>query len=106
LEEALPHLETLRKNIEDYKMSVRTEQQRRNEARRDQDRRTMTKSAFALAHPDAPPLRSNRAEMLSVAVSIGVAQRTELQETPEAVIRLADEALYRAKGAGRNRVST
>ena len=106
LEDALPHLETLRKNIEEYKMSVRTEQQRRNEARRDLDRRTMTKSAFALAHPDAPPLRSNRAEMLSVTVSIGVAQRTELQESPEAVIRLADEALYRAKGAGRNRVST
>jgi diguanylate cyclase (GGDEF)-like protein len=106
VEEALPHLETLRQNIEDYKMSVRTEQQRRNEARRNQDRRTMTKSAFALAHPDAPPLRSNRAELLSVTVSIGVAQRSELLETPDAVIRLADEALYRAKGAGRNRVNT
>ncbi len=105
-DDARPHLEALRQNIEEYKMLVRTEQQRRNEARRDQDRRTMTKSAFALAHPDAPPLRSNRAETLSVTVSIGVAQRTELLETPEAVIRLADEALYRAKGAGRNRVST
>ena len=106
IEEALPHLETLRQNIEDYKMSVRTEQQRRTEARRNQDRRTMTKSAFALAHPDAPPLRSNRAELLSVTVSIGVAQRSELLETPDAVIRLADEALYRAKGAGRNCVSS
>jgi diguanylate cyclase (GGDEF)-like protein len=105
IEETLPHLEALRQNIEDYKMSVRTEQQRRNEARRNNDRRTMTKSAFALAHPDAPPLRSNRAELLSVTVSIGVAQRSELLETPDAVIRLADEALYRAKGAGRNRVS-
>ena len=105
IEEALPSLEKLRQNIEDYKMSVRTEQQRRNEARRDRDRRTMTKSAFALAHPDAPPLRTNRAEQLSVTVSLGVAQRTELMESPEAVIRLADEALYRAKGTGRNRVS-
>jgi diguanylate cyclase (GGDEF)-like protein len=105
IEETLPHLEALRQNIENYKMSVRTEQQRRNEARRNNDRRTMTKSAFALAHPDAPPLRSNRAELLSVTVSIGVAQRSELLETPDAVIRLADEALYRAKGAGRNRVS-
>ncbi len=105
IEETLPHLEALRQNIEDYKMSIRTEQQRRNEARRNNDRRTMTKSAFALAHPDAPPLRSNRAELLSVTVSIGVAQRSELLETPDAVIRLADEALYRAKGAGRNRVS-
>ena len=106
VEEALPHLDTLRQNIEDYKMSVRTEQQRRTEARRNQDRRTMTKSAFALVHPDAPPLRSNRAELLSVTVSIGVAQRSELLETPDAVIRLADEALYRAKGAGRNCVSS
>ncbi len=105
VEETLPHLETLRQSIEDYKMSVRTEQQRRNEARRNNDRRTMTKSAFALAHPDAPSLRSNRAELLSVTVSIGAAQRSELFDTPEAVIRLADEALYRAKGAGRNRVS-
>lgn len=105
LEEALPHLDALRQSIENYRMSVRTEQQRRNETRRDKDRRTMTKSAFALAHPDAPPLRSNRAEVLSVTVSIGAAQRTELMETPEAIIRLADEALYRAKGAGRNRVS-
>ena len=103
--EALPHLEALRRNIEEYKMSVRTEQQRRSEARRNQDRRTMTKSAFALAHPDAPPLRSNRAELLSVTVSIGAAQRTELLDTPDVVIRSADEALYRAKGAGRNRVS-
>jgi diguanylate cyclase (GGDEF)-like protein len=106
LEEALPHLEALRESIENYKMSVRTEQQRRNEARRDNDRRTMTKSAFALAHPDAPPLRSNRAESLSVTVSIGAAQRTEMFNTPDIVIRSADEALYRAKGAGRNRVST
>jgi diguanylate cyclase (GGDEF)-like protein len=105
LDEALPHLEALRQGIEHYRMSVRTEQQRRNEARRDNDRRTMTKSAFALAHPDAPPLRSNRAEQLSVTVSIGAAQRGELLDTPELVIRAADEALYRAKGAGRNRVS-
>jgi PleD family two-component response regulator len=38
-------------------------------------------------------------------VSIGIAQRTELLDAPEIVIRAADEALYRAKGAGRNRVS-
>ena len=105
VEQALPHLEALRKSIEDYRMSVRTEQQRRSEARRNSDRRTKTQSSLALGLPDAPPLRSNRAEQLSVTVSIGAAQRTELLDTPEAVIRSADEALYRAKEAGRNRVS-
>lgn len=104
VEQALPYLEALRKSIEDYRMSVRTEQQRRSEARRNSDRRTKTQSSLALGLPDTPPLRSNRAEQLSVTVSIGAAQRSELLDTPEAVIRSADEALYRAKEAGRNRV--
>jgi diguanylate cyclase (GGDEF)-like protein len=41
---------------------------------------------------------------LSVTVSIGVAARTARHEGPEAVIKAADRALYRAKRAGRNRV--
>ena len=87
-------------------MSVRTEQQRRSDARRKGDRRTTTQSSLALNVPQTtPPLRSNRPDWLSVTVSIGVAQRTELLDAPEIVIRAADEALYRAKGAGRNRVS-
>ena len=86
-------------------MSVRSDQQRRNDARRKTtDRRTQTQSALAPGVPDTPPLRTNRAEQLSVTVSIGAAQRTELLDSPELVIRAADEALYRAKGAGRNRV--
>jgi diguanylate cyclase (GGDEF)-like protein len=105
IEDALPHLEALRKSIEEYRMSVRTEQQRRSDARRNDDRRTKTQSSLALGLADNPPLRSNRPAMLSVTVSIGAAQRNELLDTPEAVIRAADEALYRAKEAGRNRVS-
>ncbi|MNP79227.1 Response regulator PleD [compost metagenome] len=38
---------------------------------------------------------------MSVTVSIGVAERVE-QRTPEKVLKSADEALYSAKGAGRN----
>ncbi|MHC2144071.1 diguanylate cyclase [Pseudomonas sp. 210_17 TE3656] len=37
-------------------------------------------------------------------LSIGVACRCTESPTPEAVLRLADERLYRAKGEGRNRV--
>ena len=106
LDEAMPFLESLRQQIENYKMSMRTDQQRRNDARRKSDRRSKTQSALALGLPPAPPLRTNRAEQLSVTVSIGAAQRSELLDTTDLVIRAADEALYRAKGAGRNRVST
>jgi GGDEF domain-containing protein len=43
--------------------------------------------------------------VLSVTVSIGVAEPTDQHATPRAVLKAADEALYRAKKAGRNRVS-
>ncbi len=39
-----------------------------------------------------------------VTISIGIAEAEARSETPEAVIRRADEAMYRAKQAGRNRV--
>jgi diguanylate cyclase (GGDEF)-like protein len=43
--------------------------------------------------------------VLSVTVSIGVAEPSDVRATPRAVLKAADEALYRAKQAGRNRVS-
>ncbi|MEO8006613.1 MAG: GGDEF domain-containing protein, partial [Betaproteobacteria bacterium] len=104
LAEALPRLEILRKDIEDYRMSMRTAAQRRGEARTNNDRRTQSKSLIALQNPAAPPLRTQRMEQLSVTVSIGVAERTEVLDAPQSVIRSADQALYRAKEGGRNRV--
>ena len=41
---------------------------------------------------------------VSVTISIGVAQRQAAQLTTEAELKAADQALYSAKGAGRNRV--
>ena len=38
-------------------------------------------------------------------ISIGIAELTEELESPEDLVRVADEALYRAKNAGRNNVS-
>jgi two-component system cell cycle response regulator len=43
-------------------------------------------------------------ELLTVTISIGVAIMTEEADTPEALLKRADEALYEAKAAGRNRV--
>jgi len=44
-------------------------------------------------------------QSLSVTVSIGIASPSGKHRTPQQVIMAADEALYRAKKAGRNRVS-
>ena len=44
-------------------------------------------------------------ELLTVTISIGVAVLTGTPgDTPEALLKRADEALYEAKAAGRNRV--
>src|SRR3954468_9716378 len=44
-------------------------------------------------------------KVLSITVSIGVAEPSDQHATPRAVLKGADEALYRAKKGGRNRVS-
>ena len=86
--EALPHLEAIRASIEDYQMAIRG------------DERPRDAQAGTRLRGVTPPQK-----MLSVTVSIGVAERRDLDMKPMAAIKLADEALYRAKKAGRNRVS-
>lgn len=66
---------------------------------------------FRVRSPDRPkhkpknPSRFGRTEDVAITISIGVAERTDESRTPEAVIKAADLALYRAKEQGRNRVS-
>ncbi len=96
LEQAQQHLEALRSEIENYRMVVR-QQQRKNQS----------KSA-SKAGQQARTRRSQSAKAnktLSVTISIGYAQREEETKFPEAVIKAADQALYRAKNKGRNRLS-
>ncbi len=67
-------------------------------------------SAFTLRSPDRPrrkpkrPARRAAQSRLGVTISIGVAERAGADVPPDAVVLAADEALYRAKDAGRNRV--
>lgn len=85
---ATRHLEAIRGSIERYKMAVRGEDRPRNP-------------------DDTSSLRINRParKTLSVTVSIGVAEPGDNLLTPAQVLKAADQALYRAKQAGRNRVS-
>jgi diguanylate cyclase (GGDEF)-like protein len=75
------------------------------------DRRKSTKKKTSLRRDSRPRLSSGaqlranqRPDCLSVTVSIGVAEPSTRYRQPEQVIQAADQALYRAKNKGRNRV--
>ena len=87
-EDAIPHLEALREEIESYRMALRGS---------DRPARTRGKKR------QRGGWRGKNA--VSVTVSIGVAERNGRHGTPQAVIEAADRALYRAKDKGRNRLS-
>lgn len=103
VEETLPHLENLRTAIENYVLIART--QDRRQAEREREDRRMKSGERSDATSDAAGRSMTESEPLSVTVSIGVAERNRRLHTPAAVLRAADEALYRAKHAGRNRVN-
>lgn len=88
MRDVVPYLEGLRKNIAGYKMALRSGER------------------AVESKPGKKPGGARRAgKTVSVTISIGVAERNERLLTPEDVMQAADKALYRAKHAGRNRVS-
>ena len=84
-EEALPYLEDLRESIEASSFTIRG-----------RDRPKMK--------PDKPMRSTGGRRTLSITVSLGVAEPDEAGADPDDVIRAADQALYRAKRTGRNRI--
>ena len=80
----LIHLEQLRQAIADTEFTVRGEDRRK----------TRVKGRPRLKGP----------QKTSLTISIGAADRDENAQSFDQVIQAADKALYKAKGAGRNRV--
>jgi len=85
-DECLPHLEELREIIETSRFTMRRRFRPRVKPKNDKGRKT---------RPG-----------ITITVSIGVAERNHRNASPDQVVQAADKALYRAKEAGRNRVST
>jgi diguanylate cyclase (GGDEF)-like protein len=85
-EECLPHLEELRETVETSRFTMRRRFRPRVKPKNDKSRKTR--------------------QAIMITVSIGVAERNHRNTSPDQVVQAADKALYRAKEAGRNRVST
>jgi diguanylate cyclase (GGDEF)-like protein len=96
--DAFDHLEVLRETIQNSTFRVRTTERRTAPRPGEPDRRKPGKKKAAAPALTMPPDR------VSVNVSIGVAEPSTRCRQPEQVIQAADQALYRAKQKGRNRV--
>lgn len=88
IDEALPHLEALREDIASHKLALRKS-----------DRPARAESGKGRRGVPATD------KLVTVTVSIGVAEKNERLATPDDVVQAADKALYRAKSKGRNQVS-
>src|SRR6266550_3437289 len=84
-DECLPHLEELRETVETSHFTMRRRFRPRVKPKNDKGRKSR--------------------QAITITVSIGVAERNR-NSSPDQVVQAADKALYRAKEAGRNRVST
>jgi len=97
--EVIADLEALRMAVSESSFRVRVSAERRK-LPRGPDRRNgkLQKSSLVSERESQSP------QQLSVSISIGVAEANRKTRAVEDVIRAADQALYRAKRTGRNRI--
>jgi diguanylate cyclase (GGDEF)-like protein len=88
-DDCLPALDDLRNSIGDYQMSLRDRNVRPNKKQQGSRKRGASKVGN---------------DIVGVTVSIGVAERSEALPDAAAVLKTADNNLYRAKRTGRDRV--
>ncbi len=86
LKPCIPHLEAVREAIADYSVTLRNKNTRPPTSKEGASKRG----------------KSVKHQSVSVTISIGLAEKNDNQLKPEHVLKLADEALYKAKQNGRN----
>jgi diguanylate cyclase (GGDEF)-like protein len=91
LDECVEPMDEVRDNIANYKMSIRDSKMRPKRQREGSKRRGATRL---------------KKDEVRVTVSVGLAERGEGNLDPASVVKAADEKLYQAKRAGRNRVKS
>jgi diguanylate cyclase (GGDEF)-like protein len=89
--EAEPFIERIRQDIAEYPLIIRDKENRPKRQTKKEKAKSSLKAKAAATH-------------VQVTVSFGIAQRLTEQK-PEAVMKSADQALYRAKEQGRNCIS-
>ncbi len=90
VEESVDSLEQVREEIANYNMSIRNRDIRPVKAKEGSRKRGATRLGSS---------------QVSVTISAGIAARSADHTDPESVLAAADKKLYKAKKAGRNRVS-
>lgn len=95
LMDVIPHVERVRKTIESSEFILRGPKRPRKKPEKPEKLEKLEK----------PETTEEFLEKVSVTVSIGVAERDDYYRTPREVVKAADEAMYRAKNSGRNRIS-
>ena len=89
LVDVIPYVERVRKTIESSEFLLRSTKRPRKKPEK----------------AKKPATTKESLEKVFVTISIGVAERDDCCRTPKEVVKAADEAMYRAKNSGRNRIS-